>query len=550
VPIAPPRLLRAAPWILALAVAASGVLLHARLGPPDTFWTIDNGGKALVLRAALAGRATLDYPGRADDPDFAFYPQPLAGAEAYAARRGDAVLSQYQSPFVWMTVPFAATFGFAGLAMLPALGGGACVLLAARLASRRTGSAAAGAGAAALAAAATPLLFYASAFWEHTCTGALAGGALLALDDDERPRPGLAGALLGGACFLREETALLSLAAIAVLAAARKGRAAGLVALGGGAGIAALALFHRLTSGSWAGVHLGVNRPVPFAHFVDAARGLLLDPGFAAVSWLVPALVLVAWAALRHRAAVDRVSSPLAALALGAVSIAAFAAYPGDDDRALALIHSNSALVFVPWILVAFAWGQRRFRRTDAVVALFVLLFLALVPERTITGIHPGPRLLLFPLTTLAAAALAEGAAAAPRRSLALAPLLLVAVAWNVRSLVLLHDKRVHTGRIAEAIRARPEPVVATGLFWLPTELAPLWEEKRFHLVGDEEQARALVRRLAGRGERALLVADAPGNLSGDPVASVRGDGLPAFAVDLGVVTLTPPPGGPTRDSP
>lgn len=541
-PDAPTRTLRAVPWILALAVTVAGVALHARLGPPDTFWTIDNGGKALVLRAALAGRASLEYPGRHVDPDFAFFPQPLTGAEAYAARHGNDVLSQYQSPFVWLTAPFAAGFGFAGLALLPALGGGACVLLAGRLARRRTGSPGAGAAAAALVTGATPLLFYSSVFWEHTVAGALAGGALAALDDDAHLRPALAGGLLGGACLLREEMTLLLLAAVTVLAVTRRGRAARSVALGGAAGIAALALFHRVTSGSWTGVHLGVNRPVPFAHFVEAARGLFLDPGLAALPWFLPAIVLAAWLGLRRLPSPgDRIVAVAAALLLGAVSAAAFAAYPGGEDRALALIRSNSALVCVPWVLVAFAWGTRRPRRNDAALALFVLLFLALVPARTITGVHPGPRLLLFPLSILGAAALAEGIRTCPRRSLALLPLLFVAVAWSVRSLDLLRAKRVHVGRVAAAIRARPETVVATGLFWLPTELSPLWAEKRFHLVGNDRQAGELVARLAARGERALLVVDAPGNLDGDPVASVRSDGFPAFAVDLGIVTLESP---------
>jgi hypothetical protein len=341
--------------------------------------------------------------------------------------------------------------------------------------------------------------------------------------------------------------ALLLLATVVTLAAGRRVRAAGAVAIAGGLGVAALALFHRVTSGSWTGIHLGVNRPVPFTHFAEAARGLFLDPGFAAVPWLVPAIALAAWLAVRRRPRLDRFASPAVALLLAAVAIAAFAAYPGDDDRALALLHSNSALVFTPWILVAFAWGGRRLGRADLSLALFVLLFLALVPERTITGVHPGPRLLLFPLVPLAAAALAEGIAAVPRAGLALAPLVLVAAFWNVRALDLLHDKRVLAGRIAEAIGARPEPVVATGLFWLPTALPSLWADKRFHLAGDDRAARALVRRLAARGERALLVVDAPGSLQGDPVASVRGVGLPAFSVDLGVVTLAPVPEG---DSP
>ncbi|MBZ0269292.1 hypothetical protein K8I85_14155, partial [bacterium] len=263
---------------------------------------------------------------------------------------------------------------------------------------------------------------------------------------------------------------------------------------------------------------------------------------------------LAAWAVASRPAAIRPFAGAAAALLLGAVSVSALVAYPGGEDRALALIRSNSALVFVPWILVAFPWGGRRLRRTDAVLALFVLLFLALVPERTITGVHPGPRLLLFPLTMLAAAALAEGMRTAPRRGIALVPLLLGAAAWNVRSLDLLHDKRVHAGRIAEVIRARPEPVVATALFWLPTELPALWTEKRFHLVGDDGQARDLVALLTARGERALLVVDAPGSFDGHSVATVHSDDFPGFSVDLGVVTLAPPspppPGGAAPASP
>jgi len=544
----PSRAPVAATWTLALAVAVAGLVLHGTLGPPDTYWTIDNGGKALALAELRAGRTWIAYPGRDLDPELAFFPQPLSGAERYGQLREGRVLSQYLSPFVALTLPLAALLGFGGLAVLPALGAGACVVLAGHLARRRTGSPAAALGAAGLTAVASPLLFYASVFWEHALVGALATGALVAVDDPRRERATTAGVLLGAACLLREEMALLLLATVAVLAVRGRAGSAARVAGPGAAGVAALALFHRAFAGSWTGVHLGVNRPVPLAHALDALPGLLLGPGLAPVPWLVPALLLAALYALRGRA--RAVGVPAITLLLGTIAIVAWTAFPGGGDAALALIRSNSALVFVPWVLVAPA-GRSAGRTTvafggaDAIVLVFVLLFVATVPARSITGVHPGPRMLLWPLVPVLAATLAEGIRSAPRRAVALLPVVLVACAWSVRSLDLLHEKREYAGRLQAAIRQRPERLVATPLFWLPTELAALWPAKTFLLAGSAAQARALTEAAREHGEPSLLVADRPGQLPEPPVRSVRSAPFPDLAVDLWPVPLAAAPPGP-----
>jgi hypothetical protein len=536
-------------WALALAVTVSGVILHARLGPPDTYWTIDNGGKALAVRELRAGRTWLTYPGRDLDPDFAYFPQPLAGPERYAELRDGRVVSQYLSPFVVLTLPFAALFGFAGLAVLPALGAGACVAGAGLLARRRTGSSRTGLLAAGITAAASPLLFYAAAFWEHALVGAFATAALVALDDPERERTAWSGVLLAAACFLREEMALLLLAAVLVLAVRGRPARAALVGTLGVAGVGALAAFHRATTGSWAGVHLGVNRPVPFVHALDALRFLLLRPGLTGVSWLVPAAALALLVAIRDERA-RRFAVPGVTLLLGGLALAAWLAYPGVGDETLALIRSNSALVFVPWVLVAPAWSRRTGRPAparvaDGIVLLFVALIVLTVPGRSLAGVHPGPRLLLLPLVPVLAATLAEGIPAARRRAAAVIPLLLVAVGWNVRSLELLHLERVHAGRLLAAIRARPERVVVTPLFWLPTEMSALWDEKTFLLARTKNDARILAARLSERGESSFLIADLPGQVPGPPAASVRSVLFPDFSVDLHVVPLSPVPSPP-----
>ena len=103
------------PLALGAIVAALGLTLHAALGPPGTCWTFDDGGKALVLANLLEdpGRTWIPYPGQAIDPDFEFFPIPLGGDEPYAQLRNGRVVSSYLSPFVWLTLPFAAALGSA-----------------------------------------------------------------------------------------------------------------------------------------------------------------------------------------------------------------------------------------------------------------------------------------------------------------------------------------------------------------------------------------------------------------------------------------------------
>jgi hypothetical protein len=530
-----PAVLQADPLVVSLAVAATagGFLLHAFLGPAGTSWTIDDAGKRLVLASLQedAGRTWLRYPGAGLDPELRWFPQPLDGAEPYGVRRDGRVVSQYLSAFVWWTLPFERVLGDTGLVALPALGAGAAVLLTGVLAARRSGR---GAGrlAALIFTLATPLLFYASVFWEHAPATALAAGAFLSLAAPGRSRPFLAGALAGTACLLREELFLLVMACAAALPlAGRRGELPRLLA-GGAAGAAGWLLVQRMATGSWTGVHVAVNEPVPFVHAAKAARSLLFDPGFSGLPFGI-ALVLVALLATRL--------AWFAAVGLAAVSAAALARFPGGGDEALALIRSNSALVFVPWA-IALA-GLRPTagagRRDPLVVAplLFVAAFVVLVPERSITGVHPGPRMLLPALPAAAVLAAERFPRRAPAAA-AFALTLIAAAAWSVRSLALLHDKREASGALHRALDADPRRLVATDLFWLPTDAAPLWDRKQFHLVRGPDDLGELARRAAAAGEREMLFVTAPGRASATPLVSLRPARLPAFAADLHVHPL------------
>lgn len=545
-----PSRVAASPLGWALLAGAACLLAAALGGPADTFWTVDDAGKDLVLRNLLRhpARATLDYPGRALDPDLALFPMPLGGSEPYAARHGDAIVSQYAAPFVWLALPFAAAWPAGARALLPAAGAALAVFVTFRLGAR-LGGGSSGTRAAALALAASPLLFYGALFWEHTLTIALAGASFVALTDARGPRALTAGLLLGGAILLREELVLL--AAAVVLAAAGEGppfRVARGVALGAAAGLAARLAFHFVTSGAWLGVHAALNRPDPFAHAGRAVEGLLLGPGASGAPPWAAAAALAALALGARGGGAGRALGAAGAAALAAIAVPGWWRFPVGEDAALALRHSNSALLALPWALAApFLPAPRR----DAAAAdaerllgraalVFLVLFVTLVPARSITGVHPGPRMLL-PLLPLAAAVAAARLGGSRFGVAALVPLLAVGGAWAGTSLALLHAKRTLSGDLAAALRARPETVVCTDLFWLPTDMAALWDAKRFFLLRDDRDLERLTDAARGAGEDAILAVMAPGRLEADPVARVRDPALPGFSADLHVLRLVRP---------
>ena len=84
---------------------------------------------------------------------------------------------------------------------------------------------------------------------------------------------------------------------------------------------------------------------------------------------------------------------------------------------------------------------------------------------------------------------------------------------WSVRSLQLLHEKRTLAGELATALAAQPDRVVVTDLFWLPTEMASLWDRKEFHLISSDRALETLVAHASAEGERSVLAAVEPGRI-------------------------------------
>jgi hypothetical protein len=332
------RFSQKAGWAIVLGIFTALTAIGIRsVGPAGADWTIDNGGKALVIRElARSGDPWIRYPAKGIDPQFQFFPQPLVGRERYAVVREGRIHSQYDSPFTRALAPLYEQGGELAVSLLPALGGGAAVLVTGLFSI----------AAAVILLAATPLLFYSSVLWEHTLVIALATGALLLLARPILTRPTarwafVAGSLMGLAILLREEIVLLLIAGVAAIAVVRRNAREALAFAGGGAlGIAALALFHDRATGSWAGTHVEANRPVLLAHAFDAVKGLLFSPGLSSIPLAVPMLAFVVLLASRAAPFRRRDGVENAALAvIAGVAALAFVRYPAGQDHALALIH-------------------------------------------------------------------------------------------------------------------------------------------------------------------------------------------------------------------
>jgi hypothetical protein len=110
---------------------------------------------------------------------------------------------------------------------------------------------------------------------------------------------------------------------------------------------------------------------------------------------------------------------------------------------------------------------------------------------------------------------------------------------------LLLHDKRDAAGRLLSAIEADPRRVVATDLFWLPTELPSLWETKQLHLVRGPEDLAAFARAAAAAGEREILLVTGPDRVEGASLRSLRPARFPGFAAELHTLSLASAAGDP-----
>ena len=394
--------------VLALLLASIAIGASDHRG----VFTVDGGAKVLQAERLLDSgfrRFDLDYPGRRFDPDGRHFPVP----PPYAVAHGDRFVSQYPVAFPALAAPFAAALGPAGLRVPAALGLAACAGLFAAWLLPAVGRRWALAG-----GSPSPRRAHsrstASPFWEHAPSVALALAAQrLAARAAPTPLVG-AGALVGVACWLREELFLFGLAlAAALLVSGRRPRDVVWLALGAMPAAAAVFAFNLHHVGHPLGPHVlgnvGASLTPPLG---DALRDLgAMVAGYG--SNLAEARL-----ARRHggrvlgrrrtRGGARRVTgAPLVALTAVAIAAWGVAALRLHESMhpILTLAQGNGFLLRMPAAALAGAGAALFFRRQAlaplrfGVLAGGLFLLFAWCSAHSFTdflaGLHWAPRMLL-----------------------------------------------------------------------------------------------------------------------------------------------------------
>ncbi|MCC7104154.1 MAG: hypothetical protein IT307_03350 [Chloroflexi bacterium] len=513
-PVAPPPRSAARLDLAALLLAAAIFVGLAVQRPTDVFWSPDEGGKLLQVRALLGGSLRLDvpYPGRVFDPDLTLRPF------LHSFTRDGEVRLPWPMSWILPNALLHLLLGPPGLLLLPVVGALLAIWSSAHLASRLApgpgrltsgsgrcvpgpGQLAPGVGwlAAALLGLTSPLLIYGAMPWEHAAAAGAFGLATVLLFEwaleqrDGAPRLLAAGLALGALCAWRPEGYFFSATLVAVAARARPARRLSLLWSIPGAAI--------LLAPHWAWTWYATGQLLPnsggFAPpgspaapaFADTLRGLVaapidllagasdVDPGTSSLlpvplRWLALAGLLCALAATRlprrraswlSAAGVLAAGSPTVLLLLGPSPLAVHGLVAAAPVTAVALLAAARPQP-APWSAALRALSLA----SVAAVSLAVLLFHSL----GLSGgeLEWGPRFLLpayVPLLVLAAAEISRQIAS---KELALASASLVVLSlgllFQLSGLVQVRASERRLIAWAQLLRELPErPIIIRDAF-------------------------------------------------------------------------------------
>lgn len=196
------------PLLLASLGLALLYLVWAAILPHGVFDTVDEGGKVLYIQNTLRTgdpSAPFLYPASDLDPAGQFFPT------WWRLERDGQFYTWWQPGFPLLTLPFFALFGWFGLYLLPAIGGGAIAYLSGRILRLSGPVPDRWVVLCALATGlATPVMYYSTNFHEHTlATASLMASVFFALRAYQEKKPNwalLAGLFASLAVFMRTET--------------------------------------------------------------------------------------------------------------------------------------------------------------------------------------------------------------------------------------------------------------------------------------------------------------------------------------------------------
>ena len=453
----------------ALALAAGIAIL-----PPDVFWITDEGTKFIQLQS---GGLDVFWPGRAVDPTLRLLPD----AGFHLIRLGPHIVSLFLPYWALLNaIPFRL-FGIYGIYLIPAAG--ALITMAL---TRRLG------GDPLLLLFATPLFFYSITYWEHSAAVALGIGAVVLLVTHRSPVA--AGALLAASTLLREEGYVFTIAVLlALILRDRSPRMAMRAAFGFLVVMTPAWLWHLHLYGSILGLHAKVYAGQ--GGFLTSRAQATFDALLRFRPDVLTSVVLVA-PQLLAIVAPKRWRNAVLLLAC-VTAVASPILLAREPDHVLATSSANGLLPSLPFLtVVLLAW-----REVDRFLGSIVLLYIAgACATLSSAGVWIiwGPRHFL-PIIPLLVVLTMEAWTKLGRPRAAIV-LLLAALAIQTIGITDLALKKRGTHRILDAIVADRTGVVLTDVFWLPQEMASIFEKKIFLLTKSDADAAYALATLRAHG--------------------------------------------------
>jgi len=487
---------------LALAcVTAIYLLLAFLVLPQGSFFSSDEGLKFIQLQNLIRkglGDFTIDYPGRALDPDLSYVPinnpPPLI--------RDGKIFAVYPVFFPLLAAPLYRLFHDAGLYLIPLLSGLLTLVVSAYIA-RLTGGK--GFSSILLLGLCTPLLFYSLLFWDHTLGTLLSTLALLLVTKNlEQPRQFfllLGGMVMGLAIWVRSELYMLGLVMPVAysLMSSRRLRYVASLCLGTLIALVPLWLFQFFTYGNFIGPHIGhlaslgeelpvtTNRlAIVYYTLLEGNSNLVLSCLF--IMAFVASTLIVRSPRLRTNAIL--VGIIFASLVLASLPniLQANAARPLGG-----LISTTPFLAFSFAALARSSLGQKS-RFLLALSLGYIALVCLITPVDP--GLQWGPRFLLPilpPLTILALNNFHVLASAQARLSskgllkVSFLSIVVVSLLLQVSSLRTMHIRKTRDLRLIEDTAQISSPYIVSDEYGYAQYVAPLFYERQFFYVRDQE---------------------------------------------------------------
>jgi hypothetical protein len=255
--------------LLALAcVTATYMVLAFFVLPQNAFFSSDEGLKFIQLQNFLRNGGsglTVEYPGRGLDPGLDYVPI----NNPPALIRDGQIYAVYPVLFPLLAAPLYRVLSYAGLYVIPVVSALLTLVITCRLARLTGGS---GTSATMVLGLCSPLVFYSLVFWDHTLGTMLSTLAILLvvknLENPRQPWLIVGGILLGLAIWVRSEMYVMGLVMPAALFLLSRRRIVNTLSLCLGMLVALVPLwvFQFLVYGSFVGPHVG--------HFVWLAEEL------------------------------------------------------------------------------------------------------------------------------------------------------------------------------------------------------------------------------------------------------------------------------------